>query len=131
MNVGAFNISGNAVVNFNLTSTEANAVQNNVRRQIDALKEPITGIHEQVVMHWAQARNSLNNQTGDKARIESLYRGDVKVRFANDGLKQQMLLSEPYPFKKAYVVDIAVETVNDKPVLYRVLNFHESINLEP
>lgn len=130
MNVSAINISGYAVVNFNISSTEANAAQNSIRRHIETMKEPITGIHEQVVMHWAQARNSANSKSGDKAKIESLYRGDVKVMFANATLKQQMLLSEPYPFNKAYVVDVAVETVNDKPALYRVLNLHEAITLD-
>lgn len=127
-NFGAVNVQGDFVVNLNLTSTEANAAQNAIRREIDAMREPVTGNHEQVVMYWAQARNTTDNKAGDKARIESLYKGDVKVRFASDGLKAKMLYDEPYPFRKAYVVDVSVETVEDKPVLYKVLNFHEAID---
>lgn len=131
VNFGAVNVQGDFVMNLNLSSVEANAAQNAIRRELDAMREPVTGIHEQVVMYWAQARNTTDNKSGDKARIESLYKGDVKVRFASDGLKAKMLYDEPYPFKKAYVVDVSVETVEDKPVLYKVLQFHETIDREP
>lgn len=127
MNFGAVNVQGDFVLNLNLTSTEANAAQNAIRREIEAMREPVTGTHEQVVMYWAQARNTTDNKAGDKARIESLYKGDVKVRFSSDGLKAKMLYDEPYPFKKAYIVDVSVETVEERPVLYKVLNLHEAI----
>lgn len=130
INIGAVNIQGDVVVTLNLNSTEANAAQNGIRRELEAMKEPLTGIHEQVAMYWAQARNIPDNKAGDKARIESIYKGDVKVRFANDGLKATLLYDEPYPFNKVFIVDVSVETVNDKPVLYKVLAFHEAIDRE-
>ena len=129
MNLGAFTVQGNLIVNVNINSTEANATQNAIRRELDAMKEPVTGIHEGVVMYWAQARNQLDSsKAGDRARIESIYMGDVKVRFKNDELKLKMLYEEPHPFKKAFVVDVAVETVNEKPVLYRILELHDVLD---
>ena len=122
-------IQGDLVINFNLNSTQANAVQNGIRRTLESMKEPVTGIHEQVVMYWAQARNQPDSsKAGDRARIESIHQGDIKVRFANDSLKAKMLYDEPYPFKKAFIVDVAVETVNNKPVLYKVLELHDVID---
>jgi hypothetical protein len=128
MNLGALNVHGNVVLNVTINSTEANAAQNGIRRAVEALKEPVTGLHQEVVMYWAQARNQPDSKAGDKARIESLYKGDVKVRFANDLLKTQMLYDPPYPFKKAFVVDVSVETVDGKPVLYRVLRLHDILD---
>lgn len=127
INIGAINIAGDVTLQLNLSSMEANALQNNVRRHIEAMKEPATGIHEQVVMYWAQARNQTDNKSGDKARIESIYKGDVKVRFANDQLKEEMLHKTPFPFSHAFVVDVAVETIEGRPVLYKVLEHHETI----
>lgn len=46
-----------------------------IRREIIDLREPITGLHENVVMYWAQARNVIGNKSGDKARIESISTG--------------------------------------------------------
>lgn len=128
LNIGVIN--GPVTYNININSTEANAVQNKVKREQESLKEPISGIHEKVVLYWAQAKNQKDCKTGDKAKIESIYKGSVKVIFINDGLKVKMLYGQPYPFKMAFLVDVAVETVNDKPVLYKVLEIHESIELE-
>lgn len=130
MNIGALNVSGNAVVTLNLSSLDANALQNAVRRELEAMKEPVTGVHHQVVMYWAQARNQPEGTSGDKARIESIHRGDVKVIFSNDQLKSKMLYEPAHPFAHAYVVDVAVETVDGRPVLYRVLAFHEALKRE-
>lgn len=129
INFGAINIQGDLVVNLEINSTEANAAQNSIRRELDLMKEPITGIHREVLMYWAQARNKPEGSSaGDKAKIESIYKGEVKVRFANDGLKTKMLYEEPHPFNKAFIVDVSVETVNDRPALYKVLELHDVID---
>lgn len=123
-------INGDVNFTFNIDSTGANAAQNSIRKELELMKEPVTGMHSQVVMYWAQARNQTNSRSGDRARIESIYRGDVKVLFANDALKSRMLFEPDHPFEKAFIVDVAVETINEKPVLYRVLELHETIDRE-
>lgn len=129
-NLAGVTVNGDVHLNFSITSTEANAAQNAVRRELDLMKEPITGIHHQVVMYWAQARNQPNSKSGDRARIESIYRGDVKVVFANDEIKTRMLYDTPYPFNKAFIVDVAVETIEDKPILYKVIEMHDILDRE-
>lgn len=128
INFGTINFNGQVILNLNMSGMEANAAQNAIRREIESRKEPVTGIREQVVMYWAQARNQQNNKAGDKVRIESIWPTDVKVRFANDELKTRMLFEEPHPFNKNFIVDVAVETVNNKPVLYKVLQLHEAFD---
>lgn len=128
INFGAVNITGDVVVHLHMNGMEANAAQNGIRREIEARKEPLTGIKEQVVMYWAQARNQCASKAGDKARIESIWPYDVKVRFANDDLKTKILYDEPHPFSKSFLVDVAVETIEDKPVLYKVLAIHETFD---
>lgn len=127
-NIGVIN--GPVTYNININSTEANAVQNKVKRELESLKEPVSGIHEKVLLYWVQAKNQKDGKTGDRAKIESIYKGSVKVVFINDELKIKMLYGQPYPFKMAFVVDVAVETINERPALYKVLEIHESIELE-
>lgn len=131
LNMGAINIQGDVIIHLHLSATEANAAQNAIRRELDTRKEPVTGIHRDVVLYWAQARNQPDSKAGDRARIESVYPGDVKVRFANDALKTQMLYETAYPFSKNFVVDVAVETVDSRPVLYKVLEIHDVFDREP
>jgi len=47
-----------------------------------------------------------------------------KVIFENEEIKKTMLGTSGNPFHLAYLVD--VETVEDKPVLYKITTFHES-----
>ena len=127
MNIGAVNVQGDLVLTLNLSSVDANAVQNAIRRELDSMKEPVTGIHEKVLMYWAQARNQPDSKSGDKGRIESIHKGDVKVVFANDRLKTKMLYESAFPFSHAYVVDVSVETIEGRPALYKVLEVHDAL----
>lgn len=124
--IGTVNVAENSVVNINLGSSEAIAVQNAARREMAALKEPELGSHEKVLLHWYQARDDVDSKVGDKAMIESIYSSAVKTIFANEELKTQMLRTEVNPFKLAFVVDVAVSTIGGRPALYKVLNIHES-----
>jgi len=45
----------------------------------------------------------------------------------NAGVKAKMLSGIRNPFKQAYLVDVAVETIQDRPVLYRIIEFYEVI----
>lgn len=124
-----FNVSttfnGNVVVNLNLDSRDANAIQNSARRELAALKEPATGLHEKVLMYLYQARNDPKSDKGDRAIIESIYPSSVKVIFINEQVKAQALRLPENPFKCAYVVDVSVETVEGRPALYRVQTIHD------
>ncbi|MDY0270410.1 hypothetical protein [Trichloromonas sp.] len=122
-------VNGNLVVNVHLDSPAANAAQNVANREIRALKEPTTGLKEKVLLHWYQARNDAKSTTGDKAIIESIQKGPVKAIFAHAGIKAKMLLDAENPFIHAYVVDVVVETINDRPALYKIIDVHEKIDI--
>lgn len=129
-----FNIyaENGGVVNLtmNISSSEANAAQNSIRRELDFLKEPEVGLHNKVVLYWFQARGTLTNQAGDKGIIESISTNPVKVVFDSDKTKALLLLQAgENPFRSAYIVDVFVETINGKPALYKITNFHERIDI--
>lgn len=129
-NVGTVQFNGDIHFHLKLDSALSNASQNAMRRELDMIKSPVTGVHTQVVMYWAQARNQPNSKIGDKAKIESIYRGSVRVTFANDDIKSKMLFDVPHPFSKGYIVDVAVESIDDKPILYKVLCLHDVIDID-
>lgn len=124
-NIGAITINGDVKVSIHLNSLEANAVQNTVRREIEKLKEPDTGIHEQVLMYLYQARNDISSTTGDKAIIESIHTGPVKTIFIDDKIKAKALSDKSNLFKKAFIVDVSVETIAGVPKLYKVSEIHD------
>ncbi len=124
INIG--NVSGDLVLHIN--STEANAIQNAAKREIELLAEPTVGIHEKVLLYWYQARNEAKSGTGDRAIIESISPKPVKTIWADDLVKSQMVLDDENPFKEAYVVDVFVETIRGKPALYKILKLHEKFD---
>lgn len=125
MQIDASNNSGTIEIHIN--SGEANTIQNRANKELEKLKEPVTGLHRQVVLYWAQARN--DNKQGDKAIIESISNREVKVVFGTEDLKQKMIHDQPHIFNTAYIVDVNVETIKDKPTLYRVVRFHDTVEL--
>jgi hypothetical protein len=106
---------------------EANAIQNTIQRRVQGMREPVTGVHTHVVMYWYQARGTPASSPIDKGVIESLSPNPVKVIFSNDAIKAALLLEDDNPFRMAYLVDVAVETVSGRPILYKVLAVHEKL----
>lgn len=115
------NDGGMNVVNFHVTALDANAIQNGVRRQIEALPNNRSGIHVDQVIYWYQVRDDKARKLGDKGVIERFARYPVKVRFANDEVKKAMMEGPGSPFDQLFIVDVDVSEVDDKPVLYRIL----------
>ncbi len=105
-----------------VSSVEANAIQNGLRRQMDAIPVPLTGIQQDQVLYWYQMRADHTAEAGDKAVIERLSKRPVKVIFSSDAVKREMIDKPDNPFRKLYVVDVDVTEVGGKPVLYRILN---------
>jgi hypothetical protein len=123
LNIGTLNVTGN--VYLNVPSTEANVIQNQIMHIGKERRAKTHGLHEKVLLHWYQARKDTNNKFGDKAIIEAISTNPVKVICANDELKARMVLSEKNPFNEAFIVDVVADTLNEKIVLYKIVEMHE------
>lgn len=124
----AVNIGDNCTIHLTINSTNANEIYNNAQAIKDFRPSPKTNIKEQVLLIFTQTNGSTKNINSDKGIIESITKSAVKVRFTSDELKKSMLI-EQHPYKVAYIVDVEIETIDDKPLLYKVLKFHEHIDL--
>lgn len=113
---------------FTIPSKDANAIQNNIHRMLADEKSSTTRYHEKVLLYWYQARNEARSTTADRGIIESISDRPVKVVCVTDQLKQRMVLASQNPFREAYIVDVAVETIKGAPAMYRVMELHETIH---
>jgi hypothetical protein len=116
---------------FNLNSVDANAAQNTAKREIGFINEPITGLHRNVVLYWYQVKKDMASKTGDRIIIESISSSPVKAIFDNEKVKTEICLGDENPLTSGYLVDVSVETIMGKPVLYKILNVHERIENPP
>ncbi len=124
-------INGNVNFNFNLDSTQSNAVQNIVKRELDFLKLPEQqdNKHEKVVMTWFQARGNIKSKSGNKGLIEEISKKELNVIFEDDNVKEKMLHSDINPFTTAFVVDVMILNINGKPSIYKIFKLHEYFEL--
>lgn len=118
-------VNGNVVVNIGMDSVMANAAQNAARREIDNLGIPDKRIHEKVALYLYQGRNDPKSTSGDRGIIESISPSHVRLVFVNEMVKGQVFRIPENPFKSVFVVDVAVETVKGRPVLFNVLAIHD------
>lgn len=120
------NVNGDVKQHFHIDSIEANASQNSIKRALDDMTRVKERHNQKVVLYWYQARNDLAARVGDKAIIESVAPKPVKTIFDTERIKSEMLLaSGENPFLWAYVVDVVVDTINERPALYKVVRCHE------
>jgi hypothetical protein len=119
---------GTIIIQAPLTSVEANAVQNGLRRRIEAIPLPTSGIQRDQVLYWYQMRDDRAEKPGDKAVIERFSKRPVRVRFYSDEVKKDMLDRQDNPFRKLFIVDVDVTEVGGRPVLYQVLEVKDSFD---
>ncbi|MCU7927134.1 MAG: hypothetical protein KZQ97_11920 [Candidatus Thiodiazotropha sp. (ex Dulcina madagascariensis)] len=127
---------GGKVINqFIYNSTEANAMQNRIGRFIEKMDTPDENIHRRKVMYWYQTKFDPDSDTGNRAIIDDLSSGSLKVIFENNAVKEAMLHPDPKftkPWQElAYVVDVEVETVRNTPKLYKVLKYYAEYTFDP
>jgi hypothetical protein len=72
-------------------------------------------------------RDDPASAVGDRGIIESIHSFPVKVRFQGEEIKNRVLHAVENPFLYAYLVDVSVETIEGRPILYNVTAVHESI----
>lgn len=125
LNAGAINISGNVIINFNLSSLEANAAQNKIKNLIGEMQEPIQSSYKKEIFIWHIAKNDVKSQSGDKGIIEKISKKPCKVIFANEKIKSEMIDIDENPLHKAFVVDVDVSTIQLKPIAYKITKMYE------
>lgn len=118
-----------------INSEQANAAQNQIRREIGRLDEPDDHVQRQRAMVWHQSKFDTESSTGDKAVIESISSSPVKVIFENNAVKKAMLHGDPRYSKQwhelAYIVDVRVQTVRGLPKVYTIINYHPEDTFDP
>ncbi|MBU2538801.1 MAG: hypothetical protein KKH22_10190 [Proteobacteria bacterium] len=122
-------VNGDVNVFVNINSVEANAVQNGIRKKLDSLNEPVYGRKNKVLMYWYQARKDTKSKAGDRAIIESISSMPVKA-IMDELIKKEVLSSAENPFKMAYVVDVEVETIKNKPAVYKILELYDQFEID-
>ncbi|MDM0013448.1 hypothetical protein QTH87_13480 [Variovorax sp. J22P168] len=126
---------GVVITQYIVSSAEANAAQNSIKRELAALDEPSDNVHRKRAMVWYQTRFDEDSPTGNKAVIESISKSPVKVIFENNADRKAMLEGDKR-FEKpwhllAYIVDVSVQTIQGVPKVYTILKVYDEDTFDP
>lgn len=121
-------ISHNHIEQLTINYQEANAAQRAASREMEAMKEAVSGVHTQVVLAFRQIRN--HPDVGNRGVIESISKAAIKTIFADSAIHDTMLMGVENPLKGGYLVDVRVETIDEKPTLYKIIRYHERIEVD-
>lgn len=110
----------------NYTSERARAAQEGVRRFLGPAL-PSQGIFENELLFLHQVRDEVRAKAGDKGIIEKFSQKAVKLIFTSDESKR-LVLEEPLPFKKAFLVSGQISTVRGEPAVYKIYTVHAVID---
>lgn len=125
-------INGISADSFTASKIEAGAIQNEINKELKERKVSTERIYEKVVYYYYAAKDEIQNETSwERGKIESITSQAVKVVFDNEDLKVQMIHpSKGSIFDIAYIVDVRVETIEGRPVLYKILKIHDYLPRE-
>lgn len=116
----------NVQVRIELTSDQAAGVKLRSANWAALRDAPKNDFIEGALFYWFQARGDSQSKTGDRGIIESISQRPIKVSFASEEIKRAML--EEALFRKAYVVDVKIQTVAGRPQLYTITNVTDSFD---
>lgn len=114
-----------------INSLEANALQNIIEKALQQNKVPALedDTKRKVLLKWWQMRSDVKAKAGNKGIIDELSNKPMNIIFEDEKLNEEMLHGDYNPNEVAYVVDVKLQTVGGKLVAYKVVRFHEVIDL--
>jgi hypothetical protein len=118
------------------TTPEARRATEHIEEHRRALRATEHALHERVLMRFVQSnikRPAIEKRTDEKVVIEEISKLDRPLIYASElaeqQIKHEMIEADENVYKKGFVVDVYIETKNDRPVAYKVINLHQVIDL--
>lgn len=113
--------------NINITTIDANAVQNGARRFLGPTL-PSNYVSTDQLMTLEQVKNSASSKTGDRGIIEAISERPVKLQFLSEDAKRRVLELQENPLQCVFMVDVEVRSSEGRPTLYRVISVKDVIS---
>jgi hypothetical protein len=114
------------VTSYSLTSSQAGEALSQIWAEIAEIRKVHpAGEYEQVVFYWDILKNQRDSGASERGIINSINQRPVRVVFASDEVKAQIaFMQDRNPMLVGFVVDVRVETIQEKPILYNILRVH-------
>lgn len=111
---------------------DSNIAQNQIKQTIEQKEQedPDEIVHKMQLMRIRQMRGDMGANTGNRARVDALCKRDLPVYFDSPQLKREILASAENPTLQAYIVDVVLQTIEEKPISYKVMALRDVVPLD-
>lgn len=104
---------------------------------LEAVSQPEHNQRRRVMMYFFQTNrktHSSGKRTGEKVVIPAIHKKPKALIYesqaAEDRVKHEILEEEDNIYKKAFLVDVDIESLNDRITAYRLMSVHEVLDIE-
>jgi len=81
---------------------------------------PKNKVYQDQILSLFQVRGDVSAKVGDRGIIESISPRPVKLIFASEEVKRQIVEHPDNPFQKLFLVDVEAKATEGKVRLYRI-----------
>ncbi|MDR3408026.1 MAG: hypothetical protein P4L68_05970 [Methylovirgula sp.] len=106
---------------------EANAIQNQAKKFLGP-PIPTEAVYQDQLLTLFQVRGVVTSTAGDRGIIESLSPDPVRLIFASDQVKAQILDQLENPFQKIFLVDVEAKSAAGRVRLYKILGVKDVLD---
>jgi len=89
---------------------------------------PTNEVHHDQLLSLFQVRGDASANVGDRGVIEAISPTPVKLRFASEEVKRQIVEHPDNPFQKIFLVDVEAKATEGKVRLYHVLSVKDVLD---
>lgn len=121
---------------FRFSSNDARAIEKTIEGEFKRLEEPGEKKHQRVLMYFTRSDIGdapIEKRSGERAVIDEISEKDLPIMYASElaeeRIKHEIREPDENIYKKGFNVDVVVQTRNGKPVVYKVLEVHQVIDL--
>ena len=127
----------NAIVNLTANSPDSQmsfCANNGSAQTVNLVINYTEANATQQLLRWYQTRFDNRSAFGDKAIVENISPKPIRVIFAHEDIKRNIIntsnFSKPWQ-ELAYIVDLEVLFLDEKPRTYKILNFYPEGTFNP
>lgn len=127
----------NREVVFKFSTQEARAAREQIEQHALELEAGDAQIHERVLMHFKRpdvGPAGVGKRTGERVIIPEISKRDLPLFYASalteDKIKSILREDDRNIFKLAFVVDVSVQTRNDRAIAYRITDLHKVLEID-
>jgi hypothetical protein len=123
-------------VAFAFDTTEARQAEARILDHKLALEKTTDADHPRVLMVFTRtnvAHAKAGKRSGEQVKIEAIHPRSLPIVYAStlaeERIRHEIAEADDNVYKKAFDVDVNVEMLSDRPVAYRIMAFHDVIDL--